>query len=63
MEMADPVSTIASVGLSLTRILICTGEERIDGLIDLLGTQPSCVPVIENLEALYNHEQCDFVRN
>ena len=63
MEMADPVSTMASVGLSLARIVICTGEERIDGLMVLLGTPPSRGPVIENLEAVDNHEQCDFVRN
>ena len=63
MEIADPVSTIASVGLSLTRIVICTGEEGIDGFVVLLGTPPSRDPVIENSEALGNHERCDFARN
>ena len=58
--MADPVSIIASVGWLLMWILIYTGEINVDGLIDLLGTPPSCVPVIENFEMLYNHEPCGF---
>ncbi len=61
--MADPVSTIASLGWSLTRILMKTGEEIVDGLIDLLGTPPSCDPVIENLEVMYNYGHCDFDHN
>ena len=63
IEMADPVSTIASVGWSLTRILMWTGEDDVDGLMKLLGTPPSCGPVIENLEALYNHGHYDFDRS
>ena len=61
MEMADPVSTIASVGWSLIRALIRTGEDVVDGFITLLGTPPSCDPATENFEALDNHECYDLV--
>ncbi len=61
--MADPVSIIASVGLSLTRILMWTGEDAVDGLINLLGTPPSYVPIIENSEALFKHGQYGLDRD
>jgi hypothetical protein len=34
------------------------GEDIVDGLLDLLGTPPSCAPAIENFETFYNHEPC-----
>ncbi len=61
MEIADPVSTIASVGWSLIRVLMRTGVNVVDGFIALLGTPPSCDPATENFEALYNRECYDLV--